>query len=130
MTIQILPYLIPIIHWTALIIYISIFGYAGLQKIFNVPGMIEGMAELGFGQRWTFAIGLAEVLAVAGVIVGLFIHPVKIIMVLLLFPIAIGAFTMHMGYHHPLSAYWQALTVCILSIVILWTDDTFKIILE
>lgn len=119
-----------IVHWTALIIYICIFGYAGLQKVFYFSGMMEGMAALGFGAKWTFMIGLAEVIGAIGVIVGFFIQRIKIISVLLLFPIAIGAFTMHMGHHHPLSAYWQALTICILSIVILWTDETFRLVIK
>lgn len=119
-----------ILHWTSLMIYICIFGYAGLQKIFYSPGMVEGMAALGFGVKWTFIIGLAEVIGVTGIIVGLFVRPVKIISVLLLLPIAIGAFTIHIGHHHPLSIYWQALIICILSIVILWTDEKFKLVIS
>lgn len=119
-----------IFHWIALAIFIYIFGYAGLYKVFKVPGMMEGMAEMGFGATWTLFIGLAEVLGVIGVITGLFIPPVKYISVILLLPFAIGAFTMHMGLHHPFSIYMNSLLVCILPIIILWTDDKFKLILK
>lgn len=90
--------------------------------------MMMGMEELGFGVTWTFAIGLAEVLGTIGVLSGIFVHPVKIISVLLLIPFAIGAFTMHMGHQHPFSIYWQSLVVCVLSVVILWPGKEFKLV--
>lgn len=119
-----------VIHWIALAVLTYIFGYAGLYKIFGVPGMMEGMAALGFGKIWTFFIGLAEVAGVAGVIIGLFYRPVKIISLLLLFPFAVGAFTVHMAFHDPFPIYLNSLLVCIMPLVILWTDEKFKLVLK
>lgn len=118
------------IHWIALAVLIYIFGYAGLYKIFGVPGMMEGMAALGFGETWTFLIGLAEVTGVAGVIIGLFYRPVKIISLLLLFPFAVGAFTVHIAFQDPFPIYLNSLLVCITPLIILWTDEKFKLILK
>jgi uncharacterized membrane protein YphA (DoxX/SURF4 family) len=117
------------IHWIALAIVIYIFGYAGLYKIIGVPGMMENMAARGFGESWTLFIGLAEVLGVIGLIGGLFYRPLKIISLLFLWPFAIGAFTSHMSTHDPFSLYLNALLVCIMPAVILWSDDKFKLII-
>lgn len=118
------------IHWTALAILIWIFGYAGLWKIFKVPGMIDGMAEMGFGLTMTYLIGLAETAGVAGVIAGLYYRPLKIISVLCLLPLGIGAFTVHLSYHHPFSVYLNSLLVCIMPVIILWTDEKFSLVLK
>lgn len=118
------------IHWIALATLIYIFGYAGLYKIFEVPGMMEGMAEIGFGKTATLWIGLAETTGAIGVIAGLYYRPLKIISVLCLLPFGIGAFTVHLSYHHPFSVYLNSLLVCIMPIIILWTDEKFKLILR
>lgn len=118
------------IHWIALTVLIWIFGYAGLWKIFKVPDMIEGMAEMGFDLTITYLIGLAETAGVIGVIAGLFYRPLKIISVLCLLPFGIGAFTVHLSYHHPFSVYLNSLLVCIMPIIILWTDEKFKLTLR
>lgn len=118
------------IHWIAIATVIYIFGYAGLWKIIGVPGMMEGMAEIGFGTTPTFLIGIAEVTGVIGVIAGLFYRPVKIISLLGLLPFAIGAFTVHMSYHHPFPVYLNSLLVCIMPLIILWTDEEFRIIVK
>lgn len=118
------------IHWIALAIVIYIFGYAGLYKIIGVPDMMNGMADMGFGTTITFLIGLAETAGVIGLIVGLYYRPVKIISLLGLLPFAIGAFTVHMSYHHPFPVYLNSLLVCTMPLVILWTDEKFKLILK
>lgn len=118
---------IQIIHWISVTVFSFIFGYAGLKKLYQEETMMMGMEELGFGVTWTLAIGVAEVLGIAGVLAGIFDHRVKIISVFLLMPFAIGAFTMHLSQQHSFSIYWQSLVVCILSIVILWTDQKFKL---
>lgn len=120
--------LIQIIHWISVAVFSFIFGYAGIKKLYQEETMMLGMEELGFGVTWTLVIGLAEVLGTIGVLAGIFIQPVKIISVLLLMPFAIGAFTMHMSRQDPFIAYWQSLVVCVLSIVILWTDKGFKLV--
>lgn len=119
-----------ILHWISLAIFIFIFGYAGLYKIFREPSMMEGMAEIGFGSTFTFLIGLAETAAVAGIMTGLYYRPLKILSILLLVPFAIGAFTVHLSYHHPFPVYLNSLLVCILPLVILWTDEKFSVTFE
>ncbi|MCW9705516.1 DoxX family protein [Fodinibius salsisoli] len=118
------------VHWIALAIVIYIFGYAGPYKILGVPSMMEGMASMGFGTTITFLIGLAETLGVIGIIAGLYYRPLKIISLFLLWPFAIGAFTVHMSYHHPFSVYLNSLLVCTMPLVILWTDEKFKLVLR
>lgn len=119
---------VQVIHWISITIFSFIFGYAGLKKLYQEETMMMGMEELGFGVTWTLAIGFAEVLGTIGVLAGIFVHPVKIISVLLLMPFAVGAFTMHMSAQHSFSIYWQSLVVCVLSVVILWTDEEFKLV--
>lgn len=119
---------IQIIHWISVIVFSFVFGYAGIKKLYQEETMMMGMEELGFGVTWTIIIGVAEVLGTAGVLAGIFVHPVKIVSVLLLMPFAIGAFTMHMSQQHSFSIYWQSLAVCVLSIVILWTDEKFELV--
>lgn len=118
------------IHWLALVVLIYIFGYAGLYKIIGVQSMMEGMAEIGFESTSTFLIGLAEVAGVLGLIAGLFYRPLKIIALLCLLPFAFGAFTVHMSYHHPFPIYLNSLLACIMPLIILWTDEKFKLILK
>lgn len=122
--------LIHVLHWMSVTVFSYIFGYAGIKKLYQEETMMMGMEELGFGVTWTLVIGLAEVLGTIGVLAGIFVHPIKIISVLLLMPFAIGAFTMHMSQQHPFSYYWQSLVVCVLSIVILWTDQRFEIVFK
>lgn len=117
-----------IIHWIAIAIVIYIFGYAGLYKIIGVESMMEGMASIGFGPTPTLLIGLVEVAGVTGVIIGLFYRPVKVISLLALLPFAIGAFTVHMSYHHPFPEYSESLLVCIAPLAILWADDDVKLV--
>ncbi len=116
-----------VIHWIAIAVLVYIFGYAGLYKIIGVRSMLENMAAIGFGPTPTMLIGLAETAGVAGVIIGLFYRPAKIISLLSLLPFAIGAFTVHMSYHHPFPVYLNSLLVCIMPLVILWTDEEFKL---
>lgn len=120
--------LIQVIHWISVTIFSFIFGYAGLKKLYQEETMMMGMEELGFGVIWTLAIGFTEVLGTIGVLVDIFVRPAKIISVLLLMPFAIGALTLHMSGQHPFSIYWQSLTVCVLSIAILWTDEEFELV--
>lgn len=120
--------LIQVIHWISVTVFSFIFGYAGIKKLYQEETMMMGMEELGFDVTWTLAIGFAEVLGTIGVLAGIFVHPVKIISVLLLMPFAIGAFTMHMSQQHLFSIYWQSLAVCVLSVVILWTDKEFELV--
>lgn len=119
-----------IIHWLSLGLFVWIFGYAGLYKIMGIESMMSGMEEIGFGKEATLWIGVAEVLGVLGILAGLYIHPVKIASVLLLWPFAIGALTVHLSYHHPISVYLNSLLVTVLPVIILWTEKKFSITLS
>jgi uncharacterized membrane protein YphA (DoxX/SURF4 family) len=118
-----------ILHWSAFIVYTYIFGYAALYKVLKVPGMMNGMAAMGFNETWTIAIGIAETIGVLGLLAGIFIPQLKNVAVLWLMPFAIGAFTAHMCYQHGLSNYFNSLLVCILSLILLWTDKRFAVVL-
>lgn len=117
-----------VIHWASYLYYLYIFGYASLFKVFQKKSMMDSMLSLGFNKTWTLIIGIAELIGVILIVVGLFKPPLKTIGILFLFPFAVGAFTTHMAhqeYHH----YYHSLWVCILTILLLWTDKNFKIIL-
>jgi hypothetical protein len=119
-----------IVHWSALGGFAFIFGRAGFAKVFASPGMVEGMAAIGFGWTWTLLIGIAEVLGVVGLVAGVLKPSIKNASVLWLLPFGVGAFTVHMSYHHGLRDFWESLTVCVLSVVVLWTDERFKVVLS
>lgn len=116
-----------VIHWAAFIVFAYIFGYASLFKVLQLQGMMQGMASMGFGTTWTLAIGWAELIGFIGLLISLYYPPLRSISVLWLWPFAIGAFTMHMGYHHPFSVYLNSLLVCIMPVLLLWTDKHFKV---
>lgn len=90
---------------------------------------MEGMESMGFGTNATLIIGWIETIGVLGLIAGIFIPAVKPVAVLLLWPFAIGALTTHFSYHHPFGEYMNALLVCILPVIILFTDTHFKVII-
>lgn len=117
-----------IIHWAALAYYLYVFGYASLFKVFQKQSMMQNMQALGFNKTWTVLIGIGELIGVILVVIGIFKPQFKNAGVLLLFPFAIGAFTAHMA-HHEYSHYYNALLMCILSIVLLATDKHFKLVL-
>jgi hypothetical protein len=119
--------LITFLHWGAFAVYTYIFGYAALYKIFKVPGMMNGMAAMGFGETWTLAIGIAEAIGVLALLAGIFVPPLKNVAVLWLMPFAIGAFTVHISYQHGFGDYRTSLLVCCLSVLLLWTDKTFDL---
>jgi uncharacterized membrane protein YphA (DoxX/SURF4 family) len=118
--------LIGFIHWGGYAYYVYIFGYAALFKVFQKQSMMDSMLSLGFNKSWTIVIGIAETLGVLAVVLGLFYPRLKIIGILFLMPFAIGAFTAHMAhqeYHH----FYHSLYVCILTVLLLWTDRYFKV---
>lgn len=117
-----------IIHWASYAYYLYVFGYASLFKVFQKKSMMQSMQSLGFNKTWTILIGIGELLGVVLLVIGLLKPQYKNVAVLLLFPFAVGAFTAHMAhqeYHH----FYNALLMCILSIVLLVTDPYFKIII-
>lgn len=117
-----------IIHWIFYAYYLYIFGKASLFKVFQKQTMMQSMQNLGFTKNWTLLIGIFELIGVTLLLIGLYKPPIRNLAVLILFPFAVGAFTTHMAhqeYHH----YYNSLLMCILSVLILATDDRFKIIL-
>lgn len=116
-----------VIHWIALALFFYIFSKAGIDKVFQKPGMMEGMAALGFNTQRTLIIGWLEVLGVVAIIVGLWVPMVKNIAILYLMPFGIGALTMHISRQDGFSDYYESLLVCILSVIVLLTDRSFSI---
>lgn len=118
-----------VLHWIAFGWFTYIFCYAGFFKVFKVPGMMNGMAAMGFNEGWTLAIGAAEVAGVTGLLIGMFIPPVKNVAVLWLMPFAIGALTVHISHQHTFHHLQNSLLVCIFPFIILGTDKQFSIVL-
>jgi hypothetical protein len=116
-----------VLHWLAFLIFLYIFGYAGLFKIMKIPEMMTGMQSMGFGETATLLIGWAEAIGVAGLITGIFYPRIKPLAVLWLWPFAIGALTTHFSYHHGINDYYQALLASMLPLIILATDRHFKV---
>lgn len=117
-----------IIYWASYLYYLYVFGYASLFKVFQKESMMKSMESLGFNKIWTIYIGIGELIGVLLIVIGLFNPPIKTIGILLLFPFAVGAFTTHMA-HQEYNHFYNSLIMCILSVLLLWTDKTFKIIL-
>jgi uncharacterized membrane protein YphA (DoxX/SURF4 family) len=117
-----------IIHWSGYLYYLYVFGYASLFKIFQKESMMESMESLGFNKIWTIYIGIGEFIGVLLIVIGLFNPPIKTIGILLLFPFAVGAFTAHMA-HQEYNHFYNSLIMCILTVLLLWSDKNFKIIL-
>lgn len=117
-----------VIHWGSYCYYVYVFGYASLFKVFQKPSMMESMKSLGFDRTWTIAIGIGELVGVLMVLSGLLDHRLKTTGILFLFPFAVGAFTAHMA-HQEYQYFYNALIMCILTVVLLWTDRHFKIII-
>ncbi|WP_270087827.1 DoxX family protein [Sphingobacterium sp. SYP-B4668] len=117
-----------IVHWLSYAYYLYVFGYASLFKVFQKSSMMESMQSLGFNRHWTLIIGAGELIGVLLIVIGIFKPDLKNLGILLLFPFAVGAFTAHMAhqeYHH----FYDALLMCILTVVLLSTDKYFKIVL-
>lgn len=116
------------IHWLSYAYYLYVFGYASLFKVFQKKSMMQSMLSLGFTKTWTIAIGILELFGVILIVIGIFQPQYKNAGILFLFPFAIGAFTTHMA-HQEYSHYYNSLIVCVLTILLLATDKTFRIIL-
>jgi uncharacterized membrane protein YphA (DoxX/SURF4 family) len=120
---------VTIIHWTSYAYYVYVFGYASLFKIFQKQSMMESMQSLGFNKPWTIGIGIAETIGTLAVLIGIFVPRLKLIGIIFLFPFAVGALTAHMA-HQEYQHYYNALLMCILTVVLLWTDGRFKVVLQ
>ena len=119
---------LQIIHWSAFVYYVYLFGYASLFKVFREQNMMEGMMDLGFNNTWTTFIGYGELLGVIGLLFGMYFHEIKNASVIWLFPFAIGALMVHFA-HHEYIYFYDALFGCIAAVIILITDKHFSITL-
>ncbi len=120
--------IITLIHWISYVYYLYVFGYAALFKLFQKNSMMASMQSLGFNKTWTILIGLGELAGVVLLLLGFYKPFYKNLGILLLFPFAVGAFTAHMA-HQEYKYFYEALLMCIITIVLLATDKNFKIIL-
>ncbi|SEW17739.1 DoxX-like family protein [Chryseobacterium wanjuense] len=118
-----------IIYWASYAYYLYVFGYASLFKVFQKESMMKSMQSLGFNKTWTMLIGAGELIGVILIVIGLFKPQFRNLGVLFLFPFAIGAFTTHMA-HGEYNHYYNSLIMCILSVVLLFLDNKFKIIIQ
>lgn len=118
-----------ITYWLSYIGYLYIILPASLNKVIQQPLMLENMRLLGFEKNWTIAIGIAEIIGVLIVLVGLFKSQFRTLGILLLFPFAIGAFTAHMA-HQEYHYFYKSLIMCVLSFVLLYLDKRVSINLK
>lgn len=117
-----------IVHWGSFAYFLYVFGYASLFKIFQKKSMMESMESLGFNKTWTIGIGIAELIGVFLLLIGLVKPEFKNAGILFLFPFAVGAFIAHMA-HQEYNYFYNSLIMCILSIILLSTDKNFSITL-
>jgi uncharacterized membrane protein YphA (DoxX/SURF4 family) len=75
------------------------------------------------------SIGSDETAGVVVVLLGLYEPRLKSLGIIFLLPFAIGALTAHFA-HQDYRYYYDALTLCILSVFLAWTDPRFKIVIE
>ena len=120
--------IVTIVHWLSYAYYLYVFGYASLFKVFQRSSMMQSMHSLGFNKTWTILIGIGELIGFIFLLLGLLKPKYKNVAVLLLFPFAIGAFTAHMA-HQEYHYFYNALAMCILSVILLISDKNFKITL-
>lgn len=120
--------LVQVSHWVAYGYLIYAFGYASLFKVFQKQSMMENMSNFGFGKLWTLGIGYGELFGVIGLVVGFWMHKVKNLSSLWLFPFAIGALITHFA-HNDYEYFYTALYCCIACMVLLVTDKHFKVTL-
>lgn len=90
--------------------------------------MMDGMSGFGFNKAWTLVIGYLELLGVLGLLTGIISNEVKNASVIFLFPFGVGALMVHFA-HRDYHDYYEALIVTVLSVVLLATDKSFKIVL-
>lgn len=117
-----------VIHWIAYGYLIYAFGYASLFKVFQKESMMVNMNNFGFGKIWTLFIGYGELLGVIGLVVGFWMHKVKNLSTLWLFPFAVGALMVHFA-HNDYQYFYTAFFCCIASVTALITDKRFKLVL-
>jgi uncharacterized membrane protein YphA (DoxX/SURF4 family) len=117
-----------ITYWVGYAYYVYVFGYASLYKVFQKSSMMQNMKALGFDRVPTIIIGICEFLGVVLMIVGIFIPALRNMAILFLFPFAVGAFTAHMA-HKEYRHFYNALTMCILTVIMLWADSNFSILI-
>jgi uncharacterized membrane protein YphA (DoxX/SURF4 family) len=89
---------------------------------------MQSMQSLGFNKTWTISIGVCELIGVILIVIGIFKPQVKNLGIIFLFPFAVGAFATHMA-HNEYHYFYNSLIVCILTVLMLATDKTFKIFL-
>ncbi len=114
-----------VLMWGAILWIAYTFIYAGLPKIFDYGTMIERMQVRGFGREWSLFIGICEVLGG----IAILIPPLRSTALILLFPLAIGALTVHLAAGEPMLRYYKALSISVLIPIALLLDPYFKIIL-
>lgn len=90
--------------------------------------MMEGMSAFGFNKAWTLLIGYLELLGVLGLLAGIIFSEIKNASVIFLFPFSVGALMVHFA-HRDYHDFYEAFIVTVLSVVLLATDKSFKIIL-
>jgi hypothetical protein len=95
------------------------FAGAGVPKILAQPKMVEAAAHLGLPVRSFRIIGLVEVAAAAGLLIGLAWAPLGIAAAAGLVLLMIGAIVFHVRAKDPVEAMAPVVVLAVLSVVTL-----------
>lgn len=97
---------------------------AGVSKILTQPKMVEAAAHLGLSVRSFRFIGLAEVAAAAGLLIGLAWPPLGIAAAAGLVLLLLGALVFHVRAKDPVAAMAPVLVLLVLAVVTLVLRST------
>lgn len=95
------------------------FAGAGVSKILAQPKMVEAAAHFGLPVRSFRSIGLVEVAAAAGLLIGLAWAPLGIAAAAGLVLLMIGAVVFHVRAKDPVGAMAPVLVLTVLSLITL-----------
>jgi len=95
------------------------FAGAGVPKILAQPKMVEAAAHVGFSVRSFRVIGLVEVAAAAGLLIGLAWAPLGIAAAAGLVLLMLSAVVVHVRAKDPVAAMAPVLVLAVLSVVTL-----------
>jgi hypothetical protein len=86
------------------ILLAALLAYTGAMKVIHTATAADNAAHLGIGPRQSQLIGAAELVAVAGLLIGLAFRPLLVITAAAVIALMIGAIAYHLRAKDPLTA--------------------------